>query len=247
MAIVTGKDMEEYYIGGYYLVEGTEIKAYMDAALLPNKIWSISDCICDLHPDLAALSWSSCSKQNRREYQKKLNLTKKEFSDLQKEVDDLFSTNKIGWLEMFIDRDAAIHFAQKYLSDISDLKLFMIATTAEDKDYFLEEEKPKGNQGEVGVYRCLKQELTVKGQDRLRGFEVLGYELGGFHSFVCNSLEKDFSEKLKIKLNANGLIDSYADAERAADYASEPDVGAEPALWMPWAIYEIPLQKQRIF
>ncbi len=234
--------MEEYYIGGYYLVEGTGIKNCMDSTLLPNKIWSISDCICALHPDLSALSWACCLEEREHEYQKKLNLTKEGFTALQREVDELFNANKLGWLQTFIDRDAAIHYARKYLGDIPDLKLLMIATTREAKDFFLKEEEPKDNQGEVGVYLCLKQGLTVKNQDNLKGFEILGYEHGGFHSFLCNSLEKDFFEKLNIRLNENGLIESHAEGEKAVKYASDPNVGAEPVLWMPWAVYEIPLQ-----
>ncbi len=56
---------------------------------------------------------------------------------------------------------------------------------------------------------------------------------------MCNSLETDYSTKLNISFNRNGLIDNFEDAEKAADFTNSPEVGAEPVLWQPWAIIEI--------
>jgi hypothetical protein len=76
----------------------------------------------------------------------------------------------------------------------------------------------------------------------MRGFEILGEEWGEwFHSFVCNSLENEYVERLHLSLNKNGLIDCYEDAVRATDHTNLDEVGAEPVLWQPWLISEYPL------
>ena len=75
-------------------------------------------------------------------------------------------------------------------------------------------------------------------ESRLLGYEILGYELSRFHSFICNSLEQVYFNKLQIKLNENGLIQDIKDAEKATVLTNVPNV-AEPVLWQPWAVYAI--------
>jgi hypothetical protein len=75
-----------------------------------------------------------------------------------------------------------------------------------------------------------------------RGFEILGHDDASFCSFVCNALERDYDKALGIALNTNGLINSYQDAVRAADYTMRDEVGAEPLLWQPWLVSEYALK-----
>ncbi|MEZ5015461.1 MAG: hypothetical protein R2800_00260 [Flavipsychrobacter sp.] len=231
--------MEEFYIGGYYLVEGTSLHDYMNSSVLPNKIWSVSNCICNIHPNLSALSWSSCSDEDRLAYKQKLSLTKEEFQLLQEETDNLFNDKKVGWVEMFTDREASISFAKKHLTNIENIKLLMIATSAEYRNRFLQQAKTE--EANTGVHHCLQKGNMVENNDNFKGFDILGFELGSFHSFICNSLETEFTTKLYITLNENGLINSYTDAQKANDYMLDPYYTKEHILWMPWAVYELQL------
>ena len=229
----------EFYLGGYYLIEGTSVKNWMNREILPSQIYSPSSCICELHPDDICLSWVKGSKEAKRLYREKLGLTKEQFTELQEQIDESFNSGRYGWLQVFIDFDEAKTYYQKWLKNVPNIKLVAIATTQEHRDIFLAEENPDGeNTGAYGNWSALNRGIVIDINQGLLGYEVLGFETGGFHSFICNSLENDFSSKLGIELNSNGLVENYSEASKAADYAQNPDVGAEPALWQPWAIVE---------
>jgi len=232
----------EFFIGGYYLVEGTPIKKWMNHDLLPKQIFTPSSCICDLHPAELCLSWVNSDKTSKSVYRDKLKLTKSQFEHLQHEVDFGFESEKFGWPQVFIEVEEAQLFRKRWLSHLNNIKLIAIATTNQHREKFLSEEGlQEQNAGTSGNWLALNRKMIIEVEPGLLGFEVLGFELGGFHSFICNSLENDFSKVLKIQFNANGLIGDFKKAEQAATYAKNPKVGAEPALWQPWAIIEIPI------
>ena len=230
----------EYFMGGYFLVAGKDSEPWMHQELLPSKIYTPSACICDLHPDDICLSWVSGDKNAKAEYRNKLGISEAQFSILQESVDDSFANDKYGWIQVFLTLPEAQAYYAQWLTELEDIKLLGIATTAEHREIFLREEKPDGEKaGASGVWLALKRGSKIELDTGFLGFEVLGYELGGFHSFMCNSMEKDFSEKLNIKLNGYGFIPDIDSANRAADYAQDPDIGAESALWQPWAVIEL--------
>ena len=232
----------EFYVGGYYLIEGTSIKEWMNHDLLPSQIFTPSSCICNLHPEDICLSWVKGDKKVKEEYRAKLGITKEQFAELQKNIDESFNKEKYGWLQVFIEVEDARRYYNHWLSNQPDIKLIAIALNEEHRGIFLEEEKPEGNNaGSYGNWLSLQNGVTIDMGEGLLGYEVLGFEMGSFHSFICNSLENDFFEKLGIRFNNRGLISTYSEASKAADYAQDPEVGAEPALWQPWAIIELPI------
>ncbi|MGL5832390.1 MAG: hypothetical protein ACRC1Z_04055, partial [Waterburya sp.] len=79
------------------------------------------------------------------------------------------------------------------------------------------------NNFQEGVCNALRSNQTININHDFLGYEVLGNDFGGFHSFVCNRLETDFAHQLKIKLNQHGLIDQYDQAIQGSDYANQPD------------------------
>jgi hypothetical protein len=231
----------EFYLGGYYLIEGSPIENWMSHELLPSQIFTPSSCICNLHPEDICLSWMNGEDKVRAAYRKKLGITKKQFIELQGDVDALFNQEKYGWLQVFSEIKEARKYYQNWLVDIPNIKLVAIAVNGEHRNIFLNEEKQEGeNAGSYGIWQILKKKQPIDITQGLLGYEVLGFEMGGFHSFICNSLENEFSEKLGISLNNHGLIQKYSEASKAADYTQMPSVGSEPALWQPWAIIELP-------
>lgn len=68
------------------------------------------------------------------------------------------------------------------------------------------------------------------------GYDILGYGWFEFHSYICNGYYDDFLNKFGIRPNQYGLYDSYADAKKAADCLWDEEMGAELALWQPWAV-----------
>ena len=235
----------KYYIGGYYLVEGNLTQANLDDLGLSKLAWSTSDA-CFLHPPILTLPWVKSTEKERDKYQKKLDMDEAEFRALQEEVDSLFNQDKIGWISMFTERDAAIRFALKYLQHIPNVKLLMIATTEEYRNFFIEAEKPKHDIGTGGVYNSLKKGVLAENKSNLRGFDILAYELGEFQSFLWNDPSRYPSRYvckiLDIRLNENGLVKSYEDAERLIDYIYSTNIDNDFTFsggWMSWAILEI--------
>ncbi|MCX5684825.1 MAG: hypothetical protein NT049_14225, partial [Planctomycetota bacterium] len=73
------------------------------------------------------------------------------------------------------------------------------------------------------------------------GWEALGCDLGGtLHSWLCNGLEKDASEKLGIRPAANGLLANEADARAVVELAVREH--AEPVPWRPFLLVEYKIE-----
>jgi hypothetical protein len=161
---------------------------------------------------------------------------------MQLEFDAFLENDKFGFPNVFFDLQLAQRFCSQYLQHLSEVKLLSIALRAEECANFITHYTPPPQVAENGVRRKLRAGQSIEEQAQFRGFEILGHDGASFCSFVCNSLEKDYHEKLGIRFNQHGLIDYYIDAQRAANYAMLDEVGAEPYLWHPWAISEYPLE-----
>ena len=233
----------DFFVGGYFLVQVASSADWIkNKILLPAKFWTVSTCICEIYPDTWIFSWTSKSTKSANDYQEILKLDDEGFKSVQAWADEMFRKDELGWPNVFLNLEAARQFYVQYLRHLPDIKLLSIALSESYSMEFIEENKPQPGMGEGGVYIKLQQRQLLDNSAITRGFEVLGDEWGGqFHSFICNSLETDYAERLNISLNQNGLIDSYEDAVRAANYTNLDEVGSEPALWQPWLISEYPL------
>jgi hypothetical protein len=230
-----------FYFAGYHLIEGITRKEWMAQDLLPDKIYTPSYCICEQHPDYIALPWVTTSEEAHKTYRQRLQLSEEEYLEMQIYVEEAFNKEEYGWFSIFLDLKAAREFARRFLQRIPDIKLMVLGVNGEFRQFLLQECKPKDGQGALGMYLALKSGQVIDIKTGFRGFEVLGWGYSELHSFICNSLERRFVDELNIRLNENGLIDDWQDASRAADYTNDPDTGAEPVVWSPWAIVEIPL------
>jgi hypothetical protein len=97
----------DYYLGGYYLVEGCPRPDYM-AAFLPPTIWSISGCVCSIYPDIWALPWVRSTHYDRPKIQQRLGLTAPAFQAMQTWVDQAFTEQRFGWPNIWLDYPSAI-------------------------------------------------------------------------------------------------------------------------------------------
>ena len=128
-------------------------------------------------------------------------------------------------LGVWLDPDIVREFAIDYLSHREDLKLIAIALKSYYRSEFLINYNSK-----LGVDRVLRSGQTIKLNQGFSGYEILGDDRGLFCSFICNHLESDLKQKLKIKLNQYGLIDRHDLAIQSTDYINLPKTGAEPLL-----------------
>ncbi|MFB7470032.1 hypothetical protein [Kitasatospora sp. NPDC056184] len=75
------------------------------------------------------------------------------------------------------------------------------------------------------------------GGGREIGWEVLGYDGGILHSWLCNDLYQDAVRDLGVTADERGLLPSREPADRLADWANALD-DTEPVTWFPAALVE---------
>lgn len=230
----------QFFLGGYYLVQATprsELEEWWPPPLVPRIFWTVDEYICNLFPGSWGPTWVRPSPRELEEVRQNLSLTEKELVTLREWVDSQMDRGVFGWPNVFLDPEAAREFHHRYLSARADVKLLTISLP----DIYVEEflrHAAGSNQGRDGVYQMMMKRANAPECLRTHGFEVLGYDMGSFHSFVVNYLQVEYRDKLAISLNAFGKIDDYTQATRAADHTRLDTTGAEPALWLPWRIDE---------
>lgn len=229
--------------GGFYLVSGsTEIcRSHPE---FPETFYSISNCISDVVPGSWGLSWVAPT-QGDSSIIDKLLFGEDQLQKLRIWLDKKFEEELFGWPNVFTDLKTARDFYNIFLSSangLTQVKLLGVALQDEDAELYLKEyegyfEKDE-KLGKPGNYLCLRRKEEVDKSGHFLGFEILGETFSSFCSFACNGLETDFKDKLGISLNEHGLINTYEEADKAVYYTVSDEAGAEPAFWLPWAIYE---------
>jgi hypothetical protein len=147
-----------------------------------------------------------------------------------------------AWSHAFLDRAAAQEFRDLFLPE--DFRLLRIGLPESLVPSLMTLAAPLPQQpgyaanGATAVYQALLKRQPLPAGERL-GFEVLGYDRygGGFHSYRCNSLEKEFAN-LGARFNPTGLIDDEPAALRCAEFANSPEVSTCADGWHPWLIVE---------
>jgi hypothetical protein len=231
----------QFFNAGYFLVEGAKRTEWMSAEILPEMIYSLSTCICDLHPLMELIPWVKGDLIDG--YQKRLELSDEVFLEAMYKIEKLFNDQKFGWNSVFFDLETAKSFAKKYFQKINNLKIFQAIVPIQLVEKVLQETESKTVTPHGLHTVLLKKEASEIGSSAFLGFEVIGYDLGSFHSFVCNSLETKFKNELEISLNQNGYISSFDDAIKAADYCNLESTGAEEGYWFPAGMREVPFHE----
>ena len=229
----------DFISGGYYIIAPTIRQEYMDKEIIPNRIVSVSECICDMHPEIN-IFWGG-SKVNKLKYIKDLNISEVKYKEMEKWIQDKFDLREFEYPQILPSLNIANEFFSTFLSDVKDLKIIGIGLPNNYLESFLDEEDTiiKTSEERTGLENILlRKEFIVDGTTSIKGYEILGYETNTFHSYLCNGLEKEFKNQFDFSLNKNGFIKSLAEAERCCDIANDEKLGTEPVYWLPWAIFE---------
>lgn len=226
--------------GGYSFVGAATRPAYAKAGVLPGSVWTPTSCICELYPEYWAFSWCNSPQAEVDAAILQLGLGASELQPLQDWVEEQFERGGVGFPGVFLRYETALQFAARFLRTGTGIKLLGIGLPESYLEEFLSEARPGPAEGTPGVYQAVQSRAPLAEGGVPLGFEPLGYDNGGFHSFICNSLETDYSEKLKLAFNEHGRFAELAACERAVDYTRLESTGAEPALWQPWLVVEYP-------
>jgi hypothetical protein len=212
-----------YYSGGYYLIEQQERPSYMNSNIIPSTILSVSPCICNTYPD--GFNWYR--KQKPPEFSDEMIKDCKEW--MGKKLDD----QQMGWPNVFYDLKTAREFYQRFLFSLSNLRCIGIGLKAEFIKNFLD----CLISYEEGVPQCLMQKRFLEEGEGFLGFEVLGYDVCSFHSYLCNGLEEELPQ-FAISLNSEGLITNFKQAVEFAKSISDRGDELEVDYYCPWVLYE---------
>jgi len=204
--------------------------------LLPSTLWTVSTCICDTLPDSWAIPWSQDSHEELAAARRLLGLTADRFKLMQTHVEELLA-RRYGWPNVFLDLTAAREFLREYAADVPQIRLLGISLPIARLDRFLSEGAPFKEQAAPGIFEAASARTAPAAGGSLRGFEVLAYEHGAFHSFICNGLESEYASR-GLQLNEASLLPSLGDAERATEFTMLDSTGAEPVPWEAWKIDE---------
>ncbi len=218
----------------------TPRKDYMDEKIVPETVLSVSGCLCKQYPDTSILWGNSEVKKER--YMDQLGLSLNTFQLFEHWIEEHRNTGDVLFPQVFSDLHSAGDFLNRFLIQIPDIRIISIGLPERYKSDFLEDIElfSSKNPEPYGVEKMLLQHHPPEKDGAKKvGYEVLGFDSGSFHSYLCNGLERDFRQHFNFSPNRYGLIDSIEEADRYSDYCNElGEEETESVLWFPWAIFE---------
>jgi hypothetical protein len=225
-----------FYFGGYFLVK-LDTSVHRETKF-PQNIWTVSNCINKIYPQEWAIDWVNNSDGLITEIKQELKINSKELKQIQEWVTDKFNKKEFGWPNVFMNLKTAREFYNKFLSRIAGIKLIGIYLGENDLNSFLDKNTVSEGIGQAGIYENLATKKYENKQGSFLGYEVLGFDVANFHSFVCNYLGHDYTRMFGISFNENGLINDYEISQKALEYTISDECGAEPADWRVWKLKE---------
>ena len=224
-----------YYLAGYYLVQ-------MDKNL--PKIFTCSTCINKHLLGVWSYSWCSTTQNEIDEAQKRFNLSRTQFQNLQSWADEKFVNGSIGWANVFLNIEAALDYKERFFQKTENVFLLALYIGHDFRNDLLEFLKPSSTQvGKTGVYQCLEKSiLEIQDPDEhLLGYDYIGIEVDGeFHSFHCHQLACELVEKFGLDLNGNGLFEDTWNQVQVEEFLNDTVTGCEA---VPWGTAKVKLVK----
>lgn len=210
---------KQFKVIGYYISEVIDMPVYLKK--LGKYILSVSSCIGEMHPKMECYFtgitkvWNN---EKRQAYQNKMKLNDAQYTSYVETLKNLFDSQYIDSDCRFLRLSDAVYFYKNFCSDIS-CHLVSISTTPE---YFeiLADELTDGYGN-----RLVNGELE---DNQLAGYDILGWDIGGFHSFLCNSLQEELPEAV---FNELGLLKNNFD--EVINFAQRIKGKGEPVEWIP--------------
>lgn len=208
--------MNQFKIIGYYISEVIDMPRYLKK--LGERLLSVSSCLGEMHPKLECCFVNAWSDEEKRAYRIRMKLSEGQYADYMKTVQDLFASRRLDSDCRFRNLWDAVDFYEKFCGAVPCC-LVCVSTTSEYYE-ILSEEMADGYDS-----RRIEGEPD---ENPLAGYDILGWDIGGFHSFLCNSLQEELPEAV---FNGMGLVGNAFDD--AAGFARRIQGKGEPVEWIP--------------
>ena len=211
-------DMKCYKVIGYYICELCDTPEWLQG--ISRQILSVSGCIGEQYPRWECFM-GGWGKEAVREYQEKLRLNKEQYIEFSETAKRLFDAGSLDLDSRFLRFSDARDFYERFCRAVS-CHVVSVSTIREYYEILAGELKSSNSHGRMNGENdnspCL-------------GNDILGWDISGFHSFLCNSLQKELPD---IKFNHMGLLDH--DFQEVAHFASQIKGKGEPVEWIPCRI-----------
>lgn len=160
-------------------------------------------------------------KKAIQEYQKKLRLNKEQYIEFLETAKRLFDAGSLDVDSRFLRFQDARDFYERFCRAVSCC-VISVSTTREYYEILAGERKSGNSHG------------RMNGEDdrsSCLGNDILGWDISRFHSFLCNSLQKELPD---IKFNRMGLLDH--DFTEVTCFADQIKGKGKPVEWIPCRI-----------
>ena len=209
-----------YKIIGYYICEKLAIPNFL--GIEADEMITVSDCFSGTHPNLTYCYFSNPQRQERVEYLNKWNINEEKAILLENDINSMFE-NSLAIDGRFLHLSDAKRICEKYF-DSNQCVIVSVSTTEEYYNIITDEIRKNAN----GIYDFFTDVLD---ENNFLGYDILGWDLSGFHTFLCNSLQKE-SELLKFTKCC--LLEN--DFETVQNFAKDIQDKGEPVEWIPCRI-----------
>lgn len=209
-----------YRIIGYYICE--KLKTSNRLRENSEQMISVSDCFGGIHPDLSCCFFTNDKKDDRYKYCKKWNLDGDELTSLQRDIGGIFG-RRLGVDGRFLTKADAQYFLKKYFSED---KCVVVSVSTTDEYYDTLKNELTETSGANNSFFCDNID-----ESELLGFDILGWDISGFHTFLCNNLQ---SALPAAKFNKLILLEN--DYEEVKEFAKQIQDMGEPVEWIPCRI-----------
>lgn len=206
----------KYLMIGYYICEYTFSPSFLSG--ISEKNISVSECLCT-HEPRVFLCYGWKPDGNKQEYINCFS-SKEKYIKMSEEITDLLHKCLFTADGRFLRKENALYFYKEYFNN---LKHILVSVCAKDEYIKM-----------LGDDFKIENEPVNEIEENLIGCDIIGRDISGFHSFLCNSLEKRF---IDVKFNSYGLLnETYCKTEQMS---LDIQGMGEPVDWIPVMLHKI--------
>jgi hypothetical protein len=243
-------ELEEYVCGGYFIVRAANSSGPVEfceickAKLPPGEIVTMSTCLTITLPHHWAYQWVKVSDEKRRRKGQFWGLGDSDLNDFINWITQQQLAGTIGYPNALRTLDTARDLLRRFPISRNGWNLLGMGLRRDNAESFVAEYAPiRENELLPDIAEAVSREVAPDPSGQIIGYEVLAWEIDGFHSWFCSLSKKDVSQELGIRSRPNGLLESYDDAVKIASAAVQPHDAAPfgSVAWYPWAVVSYPV------
>lgn len=209
-----------YKVVGYYICEVTEVSQWLN--INSNRQVSVSDCFGGTHPQLDNCYFLNDRIQEKEEYRRYWSLDNDKSKRLTDDIGKLFE-KKLAIDGRFMCLSDAQYFYNTYFSS-RNCMVVSLSSTGEYVELLENELSENSNCKNVFFNGSIDE-------NALLGFDILGWDISGFHSFLCNGLQ---SVLPSARFNNYSLLENTFD--EVEEFSKQICDMGEPVEWIPCRI-----------